>query len=144
MLEWVWRKGKLPTLSVGRKLVQPLWKTASQVALVVKNPPASARDGRDVVWSLGRAHPLEGGYGNILALRMPWTEESGGLQSIGLQRVRHEWRDLARTHCVKTAQGFLRKLKIELPDDPAILLLGIYPYKTLIKKDTWLPWWSRG
>ena len=41
---------------------------------------------------------------------------------------------MARTHCVKTAQGFLRKLKIELPDDPAILLPGIYPYKTLIKK----------
>ena len=31
---------------------------------------------------------------SILAWRIPWTEESGGLQSIGLQRVRHHWSDL--------------------------------------------------
>ena len=29
-------------------------------------------------------------HSNILAWRIPWTEESGGLQFIGLQRVRHE------------------------------------------------------
>ena len=34
---------------------------------------------------------------------------------------------------------FLKKLKIELPYDPAIPLLGIYPDKTLIRKDTWIP-----
>ena len=28
----------------------------------------------------------------------PWTEEPGGLQSIGFQRVGHDWSDLARTH----------------------------------------------
>ena len=32
--------------------------------------------------------------------------------------------------------GFLIKLKIELPYDPAIPLLGIYPDKTIIQKDT--------
>ena len=31
---------------------------------------------------------------------------------------------------------FLKKLKIELPYDPAITLLGIYPDKTIIQKDT--------
>ena len=36
----------------------------------------------------------------------------------------------------KTVRRFLRKLKIELPYDPAILLLGIYPDKTVIQKDT--------
>ena len=38
----------------------------------------------------------------------------------------------------ETVWRFLRKLKIELPYDPAILLLGIYPKKpkTLIQKDT--------
>ena len=36
----------------------------------------------------------------------------------------------------KTVWRFLRKLKIELPYDPAILLMGIYPDKTLIQKDT--------
>ena len=37
----------------------------------------------------------------------------------------------------KTVWRFLRKLKIELPYDPAIPLLGIYPEKTTIQKDTW-------
>ena len=32
---------------------------------------------------------------------------------------------------------FLKKLKIELPYDTAILLLGIYPEKTIIQKDTY-------
>ena len=31
-----------------------------------------------------------------LALRIPWTEEPGGLQSIGSHRVRHDWSDLAQ------------------------------------------------
>ena len=35
--------------------------------------------------------------------------------------------------------GFLKKLKIELPHDSAIPLLGIYPDKTLIQKDTCTP-----
>ena len=36
----------------------------------------------------------------------------------------------------KTVWRFLKKLKIELPYDPAIPLLGIYPDKTVIRKDT--------
>ena len=39
----------------------------------------------------------------------------------------------------KTVWKFLRKLKIELPYDPAIPLLGIYPDKTIIQKDTCTP-----
>ena len=39
----------------------------------------------------------------------------------------------------KTVWRLLRKLKIELPYDPAIPLLGIYPDKTLIQKDTYTP-----
>ena len=35
---------------------------------------------------------------NILAWRIPWTEEPGGLQFMGSQRVRHDWSDLACTH----------------------------------------------
>ena len=35
---------------------------------------------------------------SILAWRMPWTEEPGGLQSIGLHRVGHDCSDLARMH----------------------------------------------
>ena len=43
--------------------------------------------------SMGQEDPLEEGmatHSSILAWRIPWTEEPGGLQSIGLQRVRHD------------------------------------------------------
>ena len=46
------------------------------------------------------------------------------------------------SHCGKIARGFFKKLKTELPDDPAVLLLGIiYPkkMKTLILKDICAP-----
>ena len=57
---------------------------ASQVALVVKNPPASARDTRDVGLILGSGRSSgERTYSNIFAWEIPWTEEPGGLQSKG-------------------------------------------------------------
>ena len=37
-------------------------------------------------------------HSSNLAWRIPWTEETGGLLSIGLQRVRHDWSDLAHIH----------------------------------------------
>ena len=46
-----------------------------------------------MVQSLGGEDPLEEGkatHSSILAWRIPWTEEPGGLQSTGLQRARHE------------------------------------------------------
>jgi len=46
-----------------------------------------------LVPSLGQEDPLEKGmptHSNILAWRIPQTEEPGGLQSMGLQRVRHD------------------------------------------------------
>ena len=39
-------------------------------------------------------------YYGIPAWGIPWTEEPRGLQSIGLQRVRHDQSDLARIHVV--------------------------------------------
>ena len=45
------------------------------------------------VQSLGREDPLEqemATHSSILALRIPWKEEPGGLQSMGSQRVRHD------------------------------------------------------
>ena len=45
------------------------------------------------VRSLGREDPLEEGmatHSSILAWEIPWTEEPGGLQSVGSQRVRHD------------------------------------------------------
>ena len=46
------------------------------------------------VQTLGQEDPLEKGmatYSSILAWRVPWTEEHGGLQSRGSQRVRHDF-----------------------------------------------------
>jgi len=60
------------------------------LALVVKKLPANAGDVKDGVQSLGWEDPLEKGmasYSSILAWRIPWTEEPGGLQSIGSYRV---------------------------------------------------------
>ena len=45
------------------------------------------------VWSLGQEDPLEkemATHSSILAWEIPWTEEPGGLQSLGLQKVEHE------------------------------------------------------
>ena len=50
------------------------------------------------VQSLSREDPLEedmATHSNILAWRIQWTEEPGGLQSIGSQRVGHDYGDLA-------------------------------------------------
>ena len=59
------------------------------MAQTVKNLPAMQKI---QVRSLGREDPLEEGmatHSSVLAWRIPWTEEPGGLQSMGLQRVRH-------------------------------------------------------
>ena len=51
------------------------------------------------VRSLGWEDPLEEGMAtpsSILAWRIPWTEEPGGVQSIGLQRIRHDGSNLAQ------------------------------------------------
>ena len=66
-------------------------RTASLVAQTVKNLRA--------MWetrlpSLGWEDPLEedmATHSSIVAWRIPWMEESVGLQSVGLQRVRHDW-----------------------------------------------------
>ena len=57
--------------------------------LSVKNLPAMQET---LVQFQGRKDPLEKEivtHFSILAWRIPWTEELGGLQAIGLQRVRH-------------------------------------------------------
>ena len=59
----------------------------SLVAQTVKNPPAMQEIW---VWSLGQEDPLEKGtaiHSSILAWRIPWTEEPGGLQSMGLKEL---------------------------------------------------------
>ena len=59
----------------------------------VKNLPAMQELQETWVRSLGQEDPLEEGittHSSILAWRIPWTEELGGLQSMGLPRVGHD------------------------------------------------------
>ena len=62
----------------------------SLVAQTEKHPPAMQET---QVRSLGQEHPVEkemATHSSILAWKIPWTEEPGGLQSVGLQRVGHD------------------------------------------------------
>ena len=75
-----WRRDRLPT---------PLFLNFPGGSKV-KNLPAMQET---LVWSLGWEDSLEEGmatHSSILAWRIPWTEEPGGLQSMELQRVGHE------------------------------------------------------
>ena len=57
------------------------------------------------VWSLGGEDPLEEGMAtpsSILAWRISCTAGPGGLQSLGSQRVGHDWSNWARTHACMT------------------------------------------
>ena len=69
--------------------------------VLVEEPGANTGDLRatDSIPESGRS-PREGhgNHSSILAWTIPWTEEPGGLWSVGLQRVGHDWRDLACTH----------------------------------------------
>ena len=74
-----WRREWLPSLGI------------FPVAQMVKNLFAMQET---QVQSLGREDPLEKGmaiHSSILAWRIPWTEEPGGPQFMGLQRVGHDW-----------------------------------------------------
>ena len=67
---------------------------ASHVAMVVKNLPSNAGDIGDAGAVTGSGRSLEEGmetHSSILAWIIPWTEEPGGLQSMGLQRVGHDY-----------------------------------------------------
>ena len=71
---------------------------ASLVAQSVKNLPAVQET---QVWSLGWEDPLEkemAAHSRTLAWKISWTEEPGGLQSMGSQRARHDW--ATNTHSV--------------------------------------------
>ena len=79
--------------------VSKLWQLmswlASQVVPVAKNLPVNARDVRDVglIPGSGRSPGL-----GRSPWESPWTEEPGGLQSKGSQRVGHNWSDLTTLH----------------------------------------------
>ena len=67
------------------------------------------------VWFLGWEDPLEKGmatYSSFLARRIPWTEEPGGLQSLGSQSVGQDWvTHFLPTRLLGTASGVMYHLK---------------------------------
>ena len=72
-------------------LVTSLHFWSSLVAQMVKSLPAMQETW---VQSLGREDPLEkdmATHSSILAWEIPWAEETGRLQSMGSQRVKHDW-----------------------------------------------------
>ena len=74
--------------TVGRSANIP--HRASQMALVVKKPSANARDA-GLIPESGRSLEEEMAmHSSIFSWRIPWTEEPGGLQSIGLHRIEHD------------------------------------------------------
>ena len=81
------------------------WYT--RVVLVVMNPPASAGDIRDSGLIPGLEKSPGGGNGNpssILAWRIPWTKESGGLQSTGSTKSQTLLKQIS-THTYKLSFG---------------------------------------
>ena len=73
-----------------------IWKSltkysSSLVVQIVKHLPTMQKTR---VQSLGQEDPLEkemATHSSTLAWKIPWMEEPGGLQSVGSQRVRHDW-----------------------------------------------------
>ena len=70
-----------------------LWYQDFLGGSAVKNSPAMQEPQAPQIRSLGQEDPPEEGmttHSSILAWRIPWTEEPGGLQYIGSERVRHD------------------------------------------------------
>ena len=68
---------------------------------VIKNLPAMKESQQKQGQSLVRVDSLEEGmatHSSILTWKIPWTEKPCGLQSMGLQRVKHDCSNLAHTH----------------------------------------------
>ena len=83
----------------------------SLVAQTVKNLPATQETW---VQSLGREDLLEKEMANhscILAWRIPRTEKPDGLQSMGFQRVGHNWMTINYLHCIYNYLLYIRYCK---------------------------------
>ena len=91
-IPWTEEPGRLQSMGsqrVRHDWVTPLW--ASLVAQMVKRLPAVQKTR---VQSLGQEEPLEkemATHSSTLAWKISWTEDPGRLQSMVLQRVRHDW-----------------------------------------------------
>ena len=72
----------------------PIFDEWKWMAQQVKNAPAMQEIRERWVWSLGQEDPLEkemATHSSILTWKIPWVKEPGGLESVGSQRVGHDW-----------------------------------------------------
>ena len=102
------------------------------MAQKVKNLPAMQET---QVQSLGQADPLEKGmatHSSIFAWRIPSTERPGGLQSMGSQRVGHDYSDSTRT----CKSGSFQYLQFITPEFHLDLKINIFLYFRPLKKLT--------
>ena len=116
-----------------RVMVFPLPRVtyASLVAQIVKHLPIVRETW---VQSLGREDLLEkemATHSSILAWKSPWMEEPGGLQSVGSQRVRHDWATsqghLHLTHWLPSYLHVFTLLLTEMPQTTRTLSLPSFP-----------------
>ena len=107
------------------------------------NGKESACNAGDRVQSLGWEESLEkemAVHSSILAWRIPWTEDPGGLQSIGSQRVWHDWVTNTHTHTVYThthiyVQYFCMQAERDLWDHPVIQQWTLAGPQTQVKPE---------
>ena len=105
---------------------QYFWRSAvsgaALVAQMVKKAPAV----QDLqVWFLGQEDPLEKGIAILstsLASTVPWTEEPGGLQSMGSHRIGHVWSDLAAAAAIYRAANRWRCRSVQFNGAVTFLL----------------------
>ena len=133
-LGWILRLGRYPgegkdyplqyeclRICLGNVIAHLIWDVPGRST--VKNLPAMRENW---VWSLGQEDPLEKSmatHSSILAWKIP-SEESAGLQSMGLQRLGHNW--VANTQTVKNKFTQLSTLL-----DTLILSLALYSFIAL-------------
>ena len=94
VIHWLFHRSQIPERCINSIFNMPYTQGRSfQVVVVVKNLPANVRDIEKRFDPWVQKIPLEEGtvtHSGILAWRIPWPEEPGGLQSMGSQRVGHD------------------------------------------------------
>ena len=109
-------------LNVKLRVIGTLFWFPSLVAQTVKCLPTM----REIqVQSLGREDPLEkelATHSRTLAWKIPWMEEPGGLQSMGSQRVRHDWATSLHFLDISIYSGGTRLVVIHLTDQTPVSL----------------------
>ena len=107
------------------------------------------------VQSLGWEDPLEkemATYSSTLAWRIPWVEEPGRLQSMGSQRVRHDWvtslyftlekNEIRIKHTQKLTQSRVKLRRRQWHPTPVLLLEKSYGLRSLVGCNPWGRWES--